>query len=167
MSDRADSLFSQFATAHLLTDAERAVFEVLADSLQRVWTAGGVAREAGVSDHEADRALRRFNVAGIVERLDDSCRPRRYRWRPEMGYLHHTSEPSGRRDPVCGMPVPADSPHIVVHDGQEVVFCSLRCLVRWRSEHRARHEATRPGDAVGDPGARAPGRGDRRWRRSP
>jgi hypothetical protein len=122
-----DSLFSQFATAHLLTDVERAVFGVLADSVHRVWTAGGVARDARVSDHEADQALRRFSAAGIVERLDEPCRPRRYRWLTEMGYLHDTSEPVGRRDPVCGMPVPAESPHIVVHDGLEVGFCSLRC----------------------------------------
>lgn len=54
MMSPVDSLFSQFATAHLLTDVERAVFGVLADSVQRVWTAGGVARVAGVSDHEAD-----------------------------------------------------------------------------------------------------------------
>ncbi len=135
MSETA-STFNQFATAHLLTNVERDVFWVLAASPQRVWTAGDVAREAKVSDHEADQALRRFGAAGIVERLDEPCRPRRYRWRPEMGYLRDTGEPSGRRDPVCGMPVPADSPHIVDHDGREVAFCSLRCLVRWRSDHR-------------------------------
>lgn len=146
-----DSTFNQFATAHLLTDVERDVFWVLAASPQRVWTAGDVAREARVSDHEAVRALRQFSLAGIVERLDEPCRPRRYRWRPEMGYLHRTSEPTGRCDPVCGMRVPADSPHIVVQDGREVVFCSLRCLVRWRSEHRARHETTRSGSSAKEP----------------
>jgi hypothetical protein len=44
------------------------------------------------------------------------------------------------------MPVPADSPHIVDHDGREVAFCSLRCLVRWRSEHRG----LTPADAIAD-----------------
>jgi YHS domain-containing protein len=137
MSEPVDNPFNKFATAHLLTDVERDAFWALAHSLQRVWTAGGLAREAKVSDHEADQALRRFKAAGIVELLDEGCRPRRYRWRPEMDYLHDTSEPTGRRDPVCGMPVPAYSPHLVDHDGRELGFCSLRCLVRWRSEHRA------------------------------
>jgi YHS domain-containing protein len=135
--DGRNTAFAQFMGAHLPTAVERGVFWVLAGSLSEVWTAVGVAREARVSDHEADEALRRFAAAGILERLDDPGQPRRYRWRPEMSYLHEGSDPPGRIDPVCGMPVPAGSPHIAQDEGEgEVVFCSLPCLVRWRSEHR-------------------------------
>lgn len=138
MHDREDSPLGLFMAAHLPGDADRAVFWVLAGSRWRVWTAAGVARDAGVSDHEADLALRRFSAAGILERLDEPGRPRRYRWRPEMAYLHDGTDPPGRRDPVCGMPVRADTPHVAEHDGQELAFCSLACLVRWRFEHRPR-----------------------------
>lgn len=141
MSDRRDILLAQFMGAHLPTDVERAVFWVLAGSINRVWTRAAVASGAQVSDHEADQALRRFSAAGILEQLLEPGRPRRYRWRPEMAYLHNGTEPPGRHDPVCGMPVPADSPHVANDGGREVAFCSLPCLVRWRSEHRAhRHE---------------------------
>lgn len=138
MSDRPESLLAQFRRAHLPTDSERAVFGVLAGSLDRVWTVAAVARYARVSDHEADQALRRFGAAGILERVDEPGHPRRYRWRREMAYLHEGTEPAGRRDPVCGMPVPADSPHVAEDDGQEVAFCSLPCLVHWRVERRGR-----------------------------
>ena len=139
MSDRSETSFAQFRRAHLPTDAERAVFFVLAGSLDRVWTVAGVARDARVSDHEADQALRRLTAACILERVDEPGHPRRYRWRPEMAYLRDAGDPPGRVDPVCGMPVRADSPHIAVHDGEEVAFCSLPCLVRWRAEQRGRH----------------------------
>lgn len=138
MSDQREVLLAQFMGAHLPTEVERAVFWVLADSQKHVWTRTDVARGAQVSDHEADQALRRFSAAGILEQLPASGHPRRYRWRAEMAYLRDGTEPSGRRDPVCGMPVPANSPHVAADDdGQEVAFCSLPCLVRWRSDHRA------------------------------
>lgn len=136
--DRGNSLFARFRSAHLPTKPERAVFSVLAGSRDRVRTVASVARDAGVSDHEADQALRRFHAAGILERIDDPGRPRRYRWRPEMAYLHDGSEPLGRVDPVCGMPVAPDTPHVVEEEGREVAFCSLPCLVHWRTSHRRR-----------------------------
>lgn len=136
--DRDDDPFARLTEAHLPTAAERAVFRVLAGARRRVWTVAAAARAALVSDHEADLALRRFSAAGILERLDEPGRPRRYRWRAEMAYLHEGTEPPGRIDPVCGMPVPPDSPHVAEHDGQEIAFCSLPCLVRWRAGHRAR-----------------------------
>lgn len=142
MSDCGRAMFAQFSGAHLPTDVERAVFWVLAGSFDRVWTVAGVARDAEVSDHEADQALRRFSAAGILELVDEPGHPRRYRWRSEMAYLHDGSEPQGRCDPVCGMPVPADSPHVAEADGPKVVFCSLPCLVLWRSQHRAHRHPT-------------------------
>lgn len=130
------TLFAQFRGAHLPTRVERAVCGALAGSLDRVWTVASVARDARVSDHEADQALRRLSAAGILERIDESSRPRRYRWRPEMAYLHDGGDPPGRVDPVCGMPVLAGSPHVAVHDGDEIAFCSLPCLVRWQAAQR-------------------------------
>lgn len=138
-ADDREHLLSRFMGAHLPTDVERAVFWVLAGSLDRVWTRAEVAKDAQVSDHEADQALRRFCSAGILEPLVERGGTPRYRWRAEMAYLHDGSDPSGRIDPVCGMPVPADSPHVAYDGDREVAFCSLPCLVRWRSEHRARH----------------------------
>lgn len=142
MTDRQETVFRQFMGAHLPTDVERATFWVLAGSLDRVWSVASVAREAKVSDHEADQALRRFSAAGILERVDEPGHPRRYRWNPDMSYLHDGREPEGRLDPVCGMPVPPDSPHTAEQDGVEVAFCSLPCLVRWRAAHRGSHRRT-------------------------
>lgn len=134
-SRRGDSPLARFMAAHLPTDVEWAVFTVVAGSRDRLWTAAAAAREARVSDHEADQALRRFSAAGIVERLDEPGRPRRFRWQPSMAYLDAGADPPGLRDPVCGMPVRADSPHVADDDGQRAVFCSLPCLVRWRHAH--------------------------------
>ena len=132
----ADDPFARFVRAHLPTDSERAVFWVLAESEAMTWTVPAVARDARISDHYADQVLRRFASAGIVERVDDG-RPRRYRWRAEMSYFHHHAAPVGTLDPVCGMPVPPDSAHRAVDDGgNDVAFCSVPCLVRWRHAHR-------------------------------
>src|SRR5687767_4220745 len=45
------------------------------------------------------------------------------------GHSHasHAARPDTHRDPVCGMTVPATSPHRVQHDGEDVFFCSARC----------------------------------------
>ena len=136
MSAPADSAMSRFVRAHLPTPTERAVYSALAGSL-KLWTARSVAGAAGVSDHEADQALRRFAAAGIIERVETPGQPRRYRWRTEMGYLSDGGpSPRDRVDPVCGMPVPAESAHTALDGDTEVAFCSLPCLVRWRFEHR-------------------------------
>ena len=131
MSIRPISLdLAQFALAHLPSTTERQIYAVI-DGSSEAWTATAAARAAEVSDHEADQALRRFHKAGIVD-LDGGRRPRRYRWRAEMAYLHEGVEPTGARDPICGMPVPADAP-LLVQEGRLIVrFCSLACLVRWR-----------------------------------
>ena len=132
---------ARFVEAHLPTKAESAVFTVLASSRVRSWTVAGVARQARVSDHEADQALRRFGAAGIVERTDSTGHPRRYRWRADMDYLDSGTEPPGRRDPVCGMPVGPDGPHVIGKGTERIVFCSVPCLVRWRHDHRQRRSA--------------------------
>ncbi|MBI2708600.1 MAG: hypothetical protein HYX34_02770 [Actinobacteria bacterium] len=134
-ADRTDRAFSRFLGAHIATDVERAVFWVIAGSASNDWTVGVVAREARVDHHEAEQALRRFTSAGILEAVDGQGGvPSRYRWRSEMRYLHDGGDPPGRTDPVCGMPVSANSPYVVPDvDGEDVAFCSVTCLVRWRS----------------------------------
>jgi YHS domain-containing protein len=42
------------------------------------------------------------------------------------GHGQHTS--GGSTDPVCGMPVPADSGYTKVHQGTLYRFCSRNCL---------------------------------------
>ena len=111
------------------------MYAALAGSAE-FWTARSAARAAGVSDHEANQALRRFAAAGIVERIEDLGNPRRYRWRPEMGYLVDNGSPPGQIDPICGMPVPEGSTHTALDGDTQVSFCSLPCLVRWQREHR-------------------------------
>ena len=124
-----------FARAHLHSSAERHIYAVI-DGSSEAWTATAAARAAKVSDHEADQTLRRFHKAGIVY-LDGARRPRRYRWRAEMAYLHEGIEPNRARDPICGMPVAADAPFFVEDGALIVRFCSLACLVRWRAQRTA------------------------------
>jgi len=136
--ETSDPVFGRFVEAHLPTENDRAVFWVLAGSESATWNVSAVAHDAGISDHEADQALRRFAAAGILERVGDKGRPRRYRWRSEMSYLHRGTAPLGLIDPLCGMPVAPDTPHRTTDDdGQEVSFCSMPCLVRWRHAHRS------------------------------
>ena len=142
-NDRQDTQFAQFAGAHLTSETQRAVFRVLAGTQDRIWAATDVARDAHISDHEADLVLRKFRAAGILVRVDEPGYPRHYRWPSEMAYLRDGSEPPpGQLDPVCGMPVPPDSPHVAEHDGREIGFCSLSCLVLWRTQHRGRERPT-------------------------
>ena len=46
----------RFAPVHLPSNAERAIYPVLAGAPDRAWTAGEVAAAASVSHHEADQA---------------------------------------------------------------------------------------------------------------
>ena len=128
--------FVRFAKVHLPTNAERAIYPVLAGAPDRDWTAGEVAAAAGVSHHEADQALRRFASAGIVDHSHVRGQSHRYRWHPDMGYLREGADDGAAIDPVCGMPVPPGTPHTARADDTEIRFCSLPCLVRWRSDRR-------------------------------
>lgn len=142
MTDRA-SPFAALARAHLRTRAERAVFGVVAASSGRWWTAPAAARAAGVDEIDADQALRRFAAAGIVEQELGRTDGSRYRYRAEMAYLStggDTEEDGELRDPVCGMPVAPDTPHVADDHGHVVRFCSLPCLVLWQRAHRARRQ---------------------------
>ncbi|CAI07328.1 heavy metal translocating P-type ATPase [Aromatoleum aromaticum] len=70
--------------------------------------------------------------------------------RPE----HAAPSPAPATDPVCGMIVKPDSPHVATHDGQTYRFCSAKCLDKFRAEptrylHPAPVEAA---DATTPPG---------------
>ena len=47
---------------------------------------------------------------------------------------HPTLQTPSDRDPVCGMTVKADSPHQTSHAGQQLLFCSQRCLEKFTAE---------------------------------
>lgn len=117
------------------------MFAVVASDLGRWWTAAAAARAAGVDVLDADQTLRRFGAAGIVEREPGSAGSR-YRYGAEMAYL--STEDVGAadgelRDPVCGMPVRADTPHVTDDHGIVVRFCSIACLLRWQRADRTHH----------------------------
>lgn len=132
LSDR----FVVFAGVHLRTSAERRVYAAMASTPELEWTVAQLAATAQVSHHEADEALRRFVAAGIADRTGSGPR-RRYRWSATMAYLTATGTPVSRDiDPVCGMPVDVEAKHVVEHGGDTIHFCSLPCLVLWRSNHR-------------------------------
>jgi hypothetical protein len=135
--------FVRFAKVHLPTNAERAIYPVLAGAPDRDWTAGEVAAAAKVSHHEADQALRRFASAGIVDHTHARGHGHHYRWHPDMGYLREGADDGAAIDPVCGMPVPAGAPHTARDGDTEIRFCSLPCLVRWTSSQRRRPSASR------------------------
>ena len=134
--DTSNERFIRFARAHLPSTPERVIYPVLAGSPDRDWTAGDLAAAAGVSHNEADQALRRFAAAGIVHHTHMSGHGHRYRWGPEMAYLHDGTTIALPTDPVCGMPVPPGTPHTARDGDGQVRFCSLPCLVRWRSDQR-------------------------------
>lgn len=139
MTEHRPSPYRTLAQAHLRTAVERAVFAVLAGSARRWWTAAGAARAARASALDADQALRRFAAAGIVDQ-EPGTAGRRYRYRAEMGYLHGDADVDEElRDPVCGMPVTADTPHVADDGGHVVRFCSIPCLTLWqRAQRRGR-----------------------------
>ena len=50
--------------------------------------------------------------------------------RPE----HGTPPPAPATDPVCGMTVKPDSPHVATRDGQTYRFCSVKCRDKFEAE---------------------------------
>ncbi|HSB20596.1 MAG TPA: heavy metal translocating P-type ATPase [Anaeromyxobacteraceae bacterium] len=71
------------------------------------------------------------------------------------------AEAHGASDPVCGMSVDAATRHRLVHAGREYLFCSLRCLEKFRAEparFSAGGAAAAPGAATGAaPAGEGPG----------
>ncbi|MBL8558164.1 MAG: heavy metal translocating P-type ATPase [Hyphomonadaceae bacterium] len=46
----------------------------------------------------------------------------------------HAAHADPKRDPVCGMVPKPDTPHRLVHDGEEVLFCSAGCKARFTAD---------------------------------
>jgi Cu+-exporting ATPase len=47
----------------------------------------------------------------------------------DNNHHHHGNTGAGeaQRDPVCGMAPDPNTPHRVVHEGEDVLFCSAHC----------------------------------------
>lgn len=136
--DRRVAHFTQFARAHLRHPAQRTAYLVLAGSPDEAWSARAIAERSHADPHQVDIALRQFTAAGITETAGHShTGDRLYRWHPTMAYLHQDDGTSTETaDPVCGMPVPASTPHTETTDHQVQRFCSLRCRTAWRAASR-------------------------------
>jgi Cu+-exporting ATPase len=51
----------------------------------------------------------------------------------EHGHAHPAASHGEAKDPVCGMPVRADSPHQLQFAGADYRFCSEKCLAKFRA----------------------------------
>lgn len=125
--DRYD-VYTQFADRHLSTDAERCVYLLLVSHQGRVWSVADLAAHAGVEPEDTDQILHRYLAAGIVEDIDTATSTR-YRWSSDLAYLPGAQGESVQwRDPVCDMPVTADSQYRVKdRGGRSWRFCSSGC----------------------------------------
>src|SRR3546814_19893499 len=87
----ANDAFERFARAHLPGQVERAIYPVVASTPDRDWAPGEIAAAAGVSNHEADQALRRFASAGLVDPPQVRGHGHRYPRPSDLAYLpaHH------------------------------------------------------------------------------
>lgn len=55
----------------------------------------------------------------------------------QAGDAHHAGHAGGGsdgKDPVCGMPVPAEQGYAKMHEGTLYRFCSRKCLDRFEAE---------------------------------
>jgi YHS domain-containing protein len=131
-----EARLQQFIRTHLRTPAQRAVYAALGGSPERPLSVQDIAPLGRVDDYEIDVALRKFAAAGILERVVPEAGPAQYRWRDEMRYLFEAVLPPNAEDvidPVCGMPVAPESPHVLRDaSGQAILFCSLDCLTIFR-----------------------------------
>ncbi len=124
-----DGVQARFARRHLATREERAVCRTLVGERTDPWSASEIAERNRLDPDEIGRILEAFDAAGISETVD-TPQGRRHRWRSEMNYLFGgVMDPRGWIDPVCGMPVPGNSPYVAedVHR-QTRRFCSSLCL---------------------------------------
>jgi Cu+-exporting ATPase len=65
------------------------------------------------------------------------------------------ASPALRRDPICGMMVPADAPLRATHEGQDYRFCNPRCLTRFQADPAAGLRADAQRQRGGAPGPAA------------
>ena len=62
------------------------------------------------------------------------------------GHAHHDSGTAMHTDPVCGMQVPATTPHRLERHGDMHYFCSEGCLKQYRDEPRQTRRVIRKAD---------------------
>ena len=121
-------VYSRFARRHLDTREERAVYLSLVGQEASSWSARELAERNHGDPADTERVLEEFEAAGVVEAID-SPEGRRYLWRSDMNYLFgEGGDNPGWVDPVCGMPVLADSPYVAddpYHRPRR--FCSSLC----------------------------------------
>ena len=122
-------VYSRFARRHLDTREERAVYLTLVGQEAESWSAGELADRNHLDADETGRVLEAFEAAGVVDAID-APEGRRYRWRSDMDYLFgKEGDPPEWVDPVCGMPVLANSPYVADDAyGRPRRFCSSLCL---------------------------------------
>lgn len=122
-------IFARFAERHLATDAQRRIYLVLVSQQARLWSAGDLATQTGLQPRQAERVLTRYLEADIVQDVG-SADGGRYRWRSDLNYLLGADDAGSQwLDPVCDMPVTADSPYQVEDaSGRTWRFCASVCL---------------------------------------
>ena len=122
-------VYSWFARRHLDTRKERAVYLTLVGQEAESWSACELGNRNHLDADETERILEAFEAAGVVDAID-APEGRRYRWRSDMSYLFgERGDSRDRVDPVCGMPVLANSPFAADDTyGRSRRFCSSLCL---------------------------------------
>ena len=77
---------------------------------------------------------------------------------PTADASHGASTSAATIDPVCGMTVKADSPHVLEHEGATYRFCSAGCRAKFSANpHRYLHGKQPAGDAAHPPSKLAKG----------
>lgn len=127
-------VFSRFAGKHLDTREERAVYLTLVGQEAESWSARELAERNHLDPDETKRVLESFEAASVVDTID-APEDRRYRWRADMDYLFGEEGDSPEWvDPVCGMPVLANSPYVADDAYRRPRrFCSSLCLAAFRA----------------------------------
>lgn len=120
-------VYTRFARTHLSTSGEQVVYLTLVGGQERSWSAEEIALRGHLGEKEAGAVLTRFAQAGVAEAVARVTGPTRYRWRADMDYLGAAFEGFDSIDPVCDMPVMADSPLAESWDGRNFRFCSSLC----------------------------------------
>jgi YHS domain-containing protein len=93
------------------------------------WSAREIAERSHLDPDETERVLEAFKAAGVVDAID-APEGRRHRWRSDMQYLFgEEGESPEWVDPVCGMPVLAETPYVADDEYRRPRrFCSSLCL---------------------------------------
>jgi len=84
-----------------------------------------------------------------------------------MSHDHHhdhpPATPSTAKDPVCGMTVKPETPHRLVHDGHEVLFCSAGCKAKFEADPARYARTEAPGHTPSTPPPSPPAQAGVKW----